>query len=118
MKDVPDSGSDSMDNLDSFQGLTKAAIYVGEGPVLYLQIVKTLCLMCLALSLINVPLFMMYSSAADGTVNIVNVGSVFTHFSLGYIGTTVQMCQTSHIPIEAVDFKYPFMGPIKYNKEN
>jgi hypothetical protein len=31
MKDVPDDDAD-----DSFKGLSKAAIYVGEGPILYL----------------------------------------------------------------------------------
>lgn len=31
MKDVPDD-----ENNDSFQGLSKASIYVGEGPILYL----------------------------------------------------------------------------------
>ena len=36
MKDVPDSASDSDDQLDSFQGLTNASIYVGEGAILYL----------------------------------------------------------------------------------
>ena len=42
MQDVPDSGSDPEENMDSFQGLTNAAIYVGEGAILYLQMVKTL----------------------------------------------------------------------------
>jgi hypothetical protein len=36
MKDVPDSGSDSDENFDSFQGLSHASIYLGEGAILYL----------------------------------------------------------------------------------
>ena len=49
MIDVPDSGSDSDENLDSYKGLSKAAIYVGEGAVLYLQIMKTIGIMFLIL---------------------------------------------------------------------
>jgi len=63
MQDVPDSGSDS-ENQDSFQGLSSAAIYVGEGAILYLQIVKTLGIMCVILSIINLPLYMVYANAA------------------------------------------------------
>jgi hypothetical protein len=118
MKDVPDSGSDSEENLDSFQGLTKAAIYVGEGPVLYLQIVKTLGVMCTILSIINMPLYLMYSTAANSRVNFLNVNSVFQHFSLGYIGTTIQICQTSHIPYEAGKSLYPNFGEIATNVGN
>jgi hypothetical protein len=37
MKDVPTSSDDSSDNKnDTFKGLSKAAIYIGEGPILYL----------------------------------------------------------------------------------
>ena len=35
MKDVPDSDSDSAAN-DTFQGLSPASIYLGEGAVMYL----------------------------------------------------------------------------------
>lgn len=36
MRDVPDSDSDSSDTKNTYKGLSNAAIYVGEGPVLYL----------------------------------------------------------------------------------
>ena len=74
--------------------------------------------MCLFLSILNAPLYMMYSTAADGTVNLFNINSIFQHFSLGYIGTTKQICQTSHIPILAVKGLYPGKGPIEVDKAN
>jgi hypothetical protein len=92
MKDVPDSGSDS-ENHDSFQGLSQAAIYVGEGAILYLQIVKTLGIMCLILSIINMPLYIVYANAANlSPVNIFNMNEVIDAYCLGNIGSTRQVC--------------------------
>jgi hypothetical protein len=87
MQDVPDSGSGS-DNHDSFQGLSQAAIYVGEGAILYLQIVKTLGIMCVILSVINMPLYMIYAHAGNlAPVNVSNMNEVIDGYCLGNIGT-------------------------------
>ena len=59
MKDVPDG-----DKVDSYEGLTKAAIFVGEGPILYLQIIKTLAIFCILLTVLNLPLIIIFSSSA------------------------------------------------------
>ena len=88
MKDVPDD-----QNKDSFEGLSKAAIYVGEGPIMYLQIMKTLGIMCTLLTIINFPLLMLYSSTSGRVdVNFFNVNSMFTHFHLGNIGRNEYIC--------------------------
>ena len=92
MKDVPTSSDDSSDKNDTFKGLSKAAIHVGEGPILYLQIMKTFSIMCLILSIINLPLFMMYSSTAKDAANFFNMNSLFEHFSLGNIGRKENVC--------------------------
>ena len=87
MQDVPDSGSDS-ENHDSFQGLSQAAIYVGEGAILYLQIVKTLGIMCVILSVINLPLYMIYAQAGGlAPVNIANMNELVDGYCLGNIGS-------------------------------
>lgn len=110
MKDVPDG-----DAADSFQGLTKAAIYLGEGPVLYLQIIKTLAILCTLLTLINVPLFFMYSSTAGSRVNIFSFDSLFEHFSLGNVGFHAPVCQISHLPVESGQDLYQELGRIDVN---
>lgn len=61
MKDVPDSDSDS-DANDTFKGLSPAAIYLGEGAIMYLQMMKTLAVLFFLLTIINIPVYMMYSS--------------------------------------------------------
>jgi hypothetical protein len=92
MKDVPDSGSGS-DNHDSFQGLSGAAIYLGEGAILYLQIVKTLGIMCVILSIINIPLYMVYANASQlAPVNIFNMNDVVDGYCMGNIGSVRSVC--------------------------
>ena len=101
MKDVPDSGSDS-ENHDSFEGLSQAAIYVGEGAILYLQIVKTLGIMCVILSIINFPLYIVYANAANlAPVNIFKMSDVIDGYCMGNIGSVRQVCQNNHIPWDA-----------------
>jgi hypothetical protein len=92
MKDVPTSSDNSSDANDTFKGLSKAAIYVGEGPILYLQIMKTFSIMCLALTIVNIPLFLMYSSTAKEHANFFSLNSLFEHFSLGNIGREDFIC--------------------------
>ena len=65
MKDVPDSDSDSEAN-DTFKGLSPASIYLGEGAIMYLQMMKTFSVLFLILTLINVPLCLMYASLTEG----------------------------------------------------
>ena len=113
MQDVPDSGSDS-ENMDSFEGLSSAAIYVGEGAILYLQIVKTLGIMCVILSIINMPLFMVYQNAGQsGSINILSMNSVVEGFCLGNIGSIRKVCVNSHIPYDAGTKLFPSLTPIK-----
>ena len=58
MKDLPDSDSsdDPLKN-DTYRGLSEASIYLGEGAVLYLQMMKTLAILFFLLILINLPLY-------------------------------------------------------------
>lgn len=112
MKDVPDD-----DKEDSFQGLSKAAIYVGEGPILYLQIMKTFAIMCILLVITNIPLFMMYSSITGKNVNFLSTNSLFEHFSLGNIGGDRKLCQVSYLDHDEGLESYPYLTEIELNKE-
>ena len=113
MKDVPDD-----QKKDSFEGLSKAAIYMGEGPILYLQIMKTLGIMCICLTILNIPLFLLYSSPANRLdVNFFNVNSMFTHFHLGNIGRNEYICQTSNLDHDASVERYEFLTPIDIDRK-
>lgn len=63
MDDVPSSDSNDSEKNDTFKGLSNASIYLGEGAVLYLQTIKTLAILFFILTVINLPVFMMYSEA-------------------------------------------------------
>lgn len=65
MKDVPDSESDSEAN-DTFKGLSSGAVYLGEGAVIYLQMMKTFAILFFVLTILNIPLYLMYSSMTEG----------------------------------------------------
>ena len=64
MGDLPDSDSGGEEE-GPFKGLTDSAMYIGEGPILYLQIVKSFAIMFFVLGLINVPCFWIYSRANE-----------------------------------------------------
>ena len=83
MKDVPDSDSDSEAN-DTFKGLSSASICLGEGAVMYLQMMKTFAVLFLMLTILNIPLFYMYASMTDDN-NYTNLNEVFQYFTLGNI---------------------------------
>ena len=55
------SSSDGMEA--GFGGLSPAACHLGRGAVLYIQMLKTLSVMFIVLSLVNVPIFLMYNSS-------------------------------------------------------
>jgi hypothetical protein len=58
MKDLPDTdSSDDPIKNDTYKGLSEAAIYLGEGAVLYLQTMKTLAILFFILTVINIPLY-------------------------------------------------------------
>ena len=91
---------------------------------MYLQIVKTLGIMCVILSIINLPLYMVYANAAQhGSVNILSMNSVVDGFCLGNIGSVRKVCSNTHIPLDSgtkrgyskieVDVKGAKKGPPK-----
>ena len=68
MKDLPDTdSSDDPIKNDTYKGLSEAAIYLGEGAVLYLQMMKTFSILFLLLTIINLPLYILLQSATSDT---------------------------------------------------
>jgi hypothetical protein len=62
MHDLPESGSssDSSEQEVGARGLTQAAQSLGDGATMYLQSVKTFAIMFIVLTIINIPIFMIY----------------------------------------------------------
>ena len=59
---MPESDSESSESGEdgALKGLTQCQISLGEGATLYLQMMKTISLMFLVLTLMNVPLLFFY----------------------------------------------------------
>lgn len=88
---------------------------MGEGPVLYLQIMKTLAILCVLLTIVNFPLLFMFSSNAGSKVNPMSLNSLFEHFSLGNVGYNDATCRVSHIHYNRSLELHPDLGPIDVN---
>ena len=72
-------------------------MYIGEGPILYLQIQKTFAILFFVLSVLNIPIYWIY--AASNEVSPVN--SVFSYdwksLTIGTLGFKEEQCMTSHV---------------------
>lgn len=67
MADMPESNSSSTSGDDgALKGLTQCSISLGEGATLYLQMMKTISIMFLVLTVLNVPLFFFYELNTTG----------------------------------------------------
>ena len=88
MGDIPDSNSDdSSEKNDTFKGLRPCAVYLGEGPILYLQIMKTFTVLLIILSFLNIPIFMLYAKqTTSGDSSEGGFEKMFEYLTLGNIG--------------------------------
>jgi hypothetical protein len=74
--------------------------------------------MCSLLTILNVPLFLLYSAPADRRgVNFFNVNSMFTHFHLGNMGRAERVCQVSNLEHGPSLEKFDFLSPVEVNSE-
>ena len=92
----------SCDELnDTYKGLSNAAIHLGEGAVLYLQMMKTFSVLFFILSIINIPVYILYSgiTAAESSAMVGQYEnqSFYTNFMIGNLGLTSSKCASSSI---------------------
>ena len=76
------SSSCSSEDLTNNGGLDKCALSLGEGATLYLQTMKTLVIMFIILSIINIPLYVIYSGTTKRP-NWTNIEDIFKLTTLG-----------------------------------
>ena len=74
---------------------------LGDGATLYLQMMKTLTIMFFVLSIMNIPLYVMYENNTDGN-EILNIGQLFKYFTIGNLGQLTKRCGWG-------DFAFKFM---------
>ena len=65
MKDMPESNSSSEES-EGAGGLTQCSLALGEGATLYLQMMKTLAIMFVILTIMNIPLLCFYELNTTG----------------------------------------------------
>lgn len=88
MADLPDSNSDESSDDEAISECSQA---LGDGAILYLQMMKTLTIMFLLLTVMNVPLCILYENNTDGN-DILNIGQLFKYFTIGNLGQLTKRC--------------------------
>jgi hypothetical protein len=82
MADLPDTDSDLSSDVNDISECSQA---LGDGATLYLQMMKTLAIMFFVLSIMNIPLYVLYENNTDGN-DILNIGQLFKYFTIGNLG--------------------------------
>jgi hypothetical protein len=103
LEDEPEPESDlSSDEEGSINGLRKISFVLGSGAVLYLQIMKSMAVMFFILSVLNVPIYLMYSSS---TINndYLNLNSGLRFFTIGNLAQRNSGCGTIPITFKEED---------------
>ena len=68
MKDLPESNSDSDDGFaeDEPKGITQTSLALGDGATIYLQMMKSFTIMFAILTLVNIPIYIIYEQSTQG----------------------------------------------------
>lgn len=63
LQEMPDSGSSTSEDEEEcgFMGLTAAGAHLGVGAILYLQTMKTMTMLFFVLTILNLPVYFLYS---------------------------------------------------------
>ena len=100
MADLPDSNS-SEDSDGDDNAITNCSQSLGDGATLYLQMMKTFTIMFFLLTILNIPLFILYENNTDGN-EILKIGKLFRYFTIGNLGQLTKRCGWG-------DFAFKFM---------
>lgn len=71
---------------------------LGDGAALYLQMMKTFMIMFLLLSIINIPIFLIYENSTEG--NSLASFDFWKYFTLGNLGQLSNKCGWSDMKSE------------------
>lgn len=95
MADIPDSSSsDDSDGGSDSKDLTPCSIALGEGSTIYLQMMKTLLIMFVVLTIINLPIMLFcYHNTQKNQIG--NLGKTFKYFTIGNLGQMNRKCSYS-----------------------
>lgn len=102
IKDLPDSGSETSSDEDpvGFGGLTGAGAHIGIGAALYLQTIKTMTILFLILTVLNIPIYMIYNSGTSNN-DFHNIDKIWHYFGIGNLRGRTTYCST--VPIQFDD---------------
>lgn len=94
------SESSSFEDEGGFGGLDAAGANIGNGAGLYLQMMKTFTFLFFVLSIINIPILMIYQSATRNN-NYLDLG--LSYLTVGNIGQTNPACAYTTVFSEEED---------------
>lgn len=91
MADLPDSNSSENSDREENNGITECSLALGDGATLYLQMMKTFSIMFFILSLLNIPIYVLYEQNTDGN-DFRSLGKIFKLFTIGNLGQLTKKC--------------------------
>ena len=114
-----DSTSESSEFEDEagFGGLAAAGAHIGIGAGLYLQMMRTFALLFFLLTILNIPVYMMYAGATLHN-DYFDLGRGFSFFAVGNVAQTNKVCSAQVVlPITSTSgpkFKLKCTEPHQY----
>jgi hypothetical protein len=102
LMDLPDSESESSELEDEvgFGGLTAAGAHLGVGAILYLQTMKTFCVLFFILTVLNLPVYFLYSQTTLGN-DYSSLDIAFQFFTFGNFGRIKKDCSSVPVTLDA-----------------
>lgn len=87
LHDLPTTESESSELEDEvgFGGLSAAGAHLGVGAILYLQTMKTFCVLFFILMILNLPVYFIYSQTTINN-NYTRLDVAFQYFTFGNFG--------------------------------
>lgn len=99
---MPDSGSETSSDEDpvGFGGLTGAGAHIGIGAALYLQTTKTMTILFFILTILNIPIYLIYNSGTSNN-DFHSIDRMWHYFGIGNLRGRTTHCNS--VPIQFDD---------------
>ena len=104
LKMIPSSDEESSleEGVHAGRGISVCAQTLSESAVLYLQSMKTFAIMFFILTIINMPVLLVYKNTTKEN-DYLDLKKFFGYFTIGNLGQTDSRCDWTQVDLERID---------------
>jgi len=104
LKMIPSSDEESSggEGVHAGRGISVCAQTLSEAACLYLQSMKTFAIMFFILTIINMPILLVYKNSTEEN-DYLDLKKFFGYFTIGNLGQTDSRCDYTEIDLERID---------------